>query len=342
MNKNILNSWTIAAVIILMYDAFLFVVLNLLNPKGNEWTVLDFLLLTGSSVISIGTLYISSLATKYYFKTRPLSIRYSLAFLMSLPLFMGLYLCYWVFFIRSMIFGLETSTNAYASQLFFKVTAMHLPVACIVLSTLYYSQAHKAELQLVKAQGLVTEIQLKNLQQQVDPHFLFNSLNILTALIRQDADKSVLFTQKLSEVYRFFLKTKQDILIPLDEELSFVKDYFYLVECRFGNSFRLDIDESIESVAQQMYVIPGTVQLLAENVIKHNMADEEMPIVIRISIHDDSLVVANRVVKKQNASSGYGLTNLAQRYELVNEKKVTYSQEDGMFFVCIPLIKKLS
>jgi two-component system, LytTR family, sensor kinase len=342
MKNKFFNTWRSAIAIILLYDMFFFVVLNILNPEGNEWTFTGFLILTGNSLISIGTLYLSFRLTQRYFKKRSLGFRYVLAFFISLPVFLGLYLFYWVFLVRLMIYGRDTDTSAYAGQLFYVSTGMYLPIACIILTSIYYSQAHKTEMQLVKTQGLMAETQLKNLQQQVDPHFLFNSLNILSALIKLDTERSVLFTQKLSEVYRFFLNTQKDLVISLQEELSFVKNYFYLVECRFGNSFQLDIDKSLAVIAENHYVIPGTIQMLVENVIKHNSANESIPIVIRIATEDDKLIVTNRVDKKENSGSGYGLNNLFARYELLNKEKVSYFEKDAMFHVYIPLIKKLS
>lgn len=342
MKNKFLNTWTITIIVILFYDALVFIILNALNPDGNDWTPLEFLILIGNSLLSIGTLYLAFLLTLRFFKKKTLAFRYIFAFIISLPVFLGLYLGYWVVLVRLMIYGRGTDSDAYSGQLFYIATVFYLPVACIILSSMYYSQAHKTEIQLAKTQGLMAETQLKNLQKQVDPHFLFNSLNILSALIKLDTDRSVLFTQKLSEVYRFFLKTQKDLVISLQEELSFVNDYFYLVECRFGNSFQLQVDKSITAIATNHYVIPGTIQMLVENVIKHNSANEAIPIAIKITAEDDKLLVTNRVDKKENSGSGYGLNNLLTRYELLNKEKVSYFEKDGMFHVYIPLIKKLS
>jgi LytS/YehU family sensor histidine kinase len=248
---------------------------------------------------------------------------------------------YWVGFIRKLVYGLPTDLGAYPGQLFYVTTGLHLVIAIITITSLYNSHVHKVQIQLSKFENLNSETQLKNLQQQVNPHFLFNSLNILTALIKIDADRSVLFTQKLSEVYRFFLKTQKDVIISLEEELAFVQDYFYLVNCRFGNAFKLEIDHKHDEPASELYIIPGTLQLLVENVIKHNIASEEKPIVIFMKIEENEVVITNSIEKKESNASGFGLANLGKRYQLLNNQDISYYERNGMFTVHIPLIKNL-
>ncbi|HEX8332081.1 MAG TPA: sensor histidine kinase [Segetibacter sp.] len=239
------------------------------------------------------------------------------------------------------MYGLGTPSNWYPGQLFAITTSLHLVVAIITISSLYNDHVHSVELQLSKARSVAVETQLKNLQQQVDPHFLFNSLNILRALIQVDKERSLLFTQKLSEVYRFFLKTQKEVVISLEDELAFVEDYFYLVNCRFGNAFKLKIEGANGVTGGELYIIPGTLQLLVENAIKHNTASEEKPLTVCINIEEDKVFVINPVVKKENHSSGYGLNNLVERYQLLKNEKINYTEEEGMFAVCIPLIKNL-
>lgn len=220
-------------------------------------------------------------------------------------------------------------------------TGLHLPIAIIAITSLYNAHAHKAQTQLLNVQRVLVETQFKNLQQQVNPHFLFNSLNILSALIKLDTNKSILFTQKLAEVYRFFLKTQKEVLISLREELQFVNNYFFLVTCRFGKAFRLDVQHDSGTSCNDLYVIPGTLQLLVENAVKHNTANEEFPVIIKIKTDDNTLTVLNLISKKENTESGYGLSNLALRYQLLNKEKVNYFEREGIFCVQIPLLKNI-
>jgi sensor histidine kinase YesM len=318
-----------------------FAILNILNPAGNSWDFAHLVFAFGTCAISIGSIYISHVLANYLFQRSPFGYRYVYMLLLSLPVFSIIYLVYWVGLIRKLVYGLSTDLSAYPGQLFAVTTGLHLVIAIITITSLYNSHVHKVQIQLSKVENLSTETQLKNLQQQVNPHFLFNSLNILTALIKIDADRSVLFTQKLSEVYRFFLKTQKEIVISLEEELAFVTDYFYLINCRFGNAFQLEIVNKHDEPASELYIIPGTLQLLVENVIKHNIASEEKPVTISINIKSDEILITNTVERKESNSSGYGLVNLSKRYQLLNNQEILYSEKNGIFSVHIPLIKNL-
>lgn len=335
----VLNSWYIAGVVGALYSSLWFVVLNLLNPKGNEWKLSHLAISVGTSALSLGCLYLSYRITSYLYGRMAFWRHYMLMLLISLPLFCALYLFYWVMLIRRMVYGLKTDLSAYPGQLFTLITSLHLVIAIITISSLYNQQVHKVEMQLAKVQSLAAETQLQNLQQQVDPHFLFNSLNILAALIRIDTERSVQFTQKLSEVYRFFLKTKKEVLVSLEEELSFLHDYFYLVRCRFGDAFILEVDNNTHDPAR-CYIMPGTLQLLIENVIKHNVAEEARPITISITLKGDRLTVTNLVAPKENTTtSGHGLQNLNARYQLLNGQALSWQEQEGVFLVQVPLIK---
>jgi two-component system LytT family sensor kinase len=340
LNNKTLNTWQVAILIALCYDGIYFIYLNILNPAMNGWNIIEFSVLLGTTSISISSIYLCFMFTRRYVRKLSMGYQYGISLLISTPVFCLVYLGFWIL-VRQIIFGRPTERSWYAEQLFFQISSLHLPIASIIITAIYNFHAHKADIQLIKVQNLVTETELKNLQQQVDPHFLFNSLNILSALIRMDTERSVQFTQKLSEVYRFFLKTKKELVIPLDEELVFVKDYFYLVECRFSSAFQLQMDGLTEFFRNNYYIIPGTLQSLVENVIKHNTADDGSPIQIRIKIEEQRLFVINRINRKENTGSGYGLTNLAASYLLLNKEKVNYFEKDGHFYVSIPLIKKL-
>ncbi len=180
--------------------------------------------------------------------------------------------------------------------------------------------------------------QYKSLKSQVDPHFLFNSLNVLTNLVYEDADKSARFIKQLSEVYRYVLDTRSKELVTLEEELKFVNAYLYLQQIRFGD--KLIIDNEITD--QQGLVPPLVIQMLAENAIKHNEVSQENPLQIHLYREGDYVVVANTLqIKKVLAedSKGIGLENIRQRYAFLTEQKVTLMDTEGRFVVKLPLIK---
>jgi len=179
--------------------------------------------------------------------------------------------------------------------------------------------------------------QYQSLKSQVDPHFLFNSLNVLTNLVYEDADKSAKFIKQLSEVYRYVLETRSKELVTLEEEMKFVKAYLYLQQIRFGD--KLIVQNNLNG--QTGLVPPLVIQMLVENAIKHNTISEEHPLTIRISEGEKSVVVENNLQKKMGLpedSTGIGLNNTRKRYEFLTDRKMEVEEGNGNFKVTIPLI----
>ncbi len=179
--------------------------------------------------------------------------------------------------------------------------------------------------------------QYESLKSQVDPHFLFNSLNVLTNLVYEDADKSAKFIKQLSEVYRYVLETRSKELVSLEEEMKFVNAYLFLQQIRFGD--KLIIQNKLNG--QKGLVPPLVVQMLVENAIKHNTISEEHPLTITISQKDGSIVVENNLQKRMGLSedsTGIGLNNTRKRYEFLSEKKMEVEEKEGKFRVTIPLL----
>ncbi|MEJ7822050.1 MAG: histidine kinase [Chitinophagaceae bacterium] len=342
MKRKPLNVWMAAGLFAVLYALVFKTILTAwINPKGNAFTFLEYSILIGEVLFSLGSLYIALLIINKFLPKLLLGFRYGIILLLSSVIFLTIFLPYWVLFVRSFIHGLPTDRSAYALEAWSRILTLHLPISIISIISLYNHQAHKKELQLLGVQKALAETQLKNLQQQVDPHFLFNSLNILSALIKLDAERAVLFTQKLSEVYRFFLKTQKETVISLKEEIELVNDYFFLITCRFGKAFQLKVNQHINIIHENFYIIPGTLQLLVENVIKHNIADEKSPTIVEIKMEENKLIISNPISLKDNVSSGYGLNNLISRYQLLNGGKVDTFIKSGYFYVQVPLIKKM-
>jgi hypothetical protein len=178
----------------------------------------------------------------------------------------------------------------------------------------------------------------ESLKNQVNPHFLFNSLNALSNLVYEDQDKAVKFIKQLSEVYRYVLDTRDREVVPLKEELDFLNSYVFLQQIRFGNKLKIEIDLPNQDVS----ITPLALQMLIENSIKHNVISEDDPLLIRVFEENDSIVVENNLQKKQTLgepSAGVGLENICKRYELLTDKKVAISEQDGKFVVKLPLLK---
>ncbi len=180
----------------------------------------------------------------------------------------------------------------------------------------------------------------ESLKSQVNPHFLFNSLNALTNLVYEDQDKAVKFIKQLSEVYRYVLDTRDKELVPIGDELRFLESYTYLQNIRFGN--KLIIDNTLSSV--QSMVAPLSLQMLVENAVKHNEISHDKPLTIRLYVDQQFLVVENTLQRKINSgeeSSGLGLDNIVKRYKFLSDQPVQISAGADLFVVKIPIINPI-
>jgi sensor histidine kinase YesM len=178
------------------------------------------------------------------------------------------------------------------------------------------------------------------LKNQLDPHFLFNSLNVLTSLIEENPNNAQKFTTLLSKVYRYVLEQKNKDLVTVDEELNFAKTYMSLLKMRFEDSIIFEIPD--KALNPESLVVPLSLQLLLENAVKHNMVTSSKPLHIKIYEDGGYLVVMNNLQKKQivKKSSGVGLENIKQRYGLLSTKKVIINQRAEDFAVAIPMLTK--
>lgn len=185
----------------------------------------------------------------------------------------------------------------------------------------------------LKSENLL--VQLSSLKNQLNPHFLFNSLNTLSWLINEDKEKSQRYLQKLSQVLRYSLSMQEQSLVPLKEELTLVDSYIFLLQIRFGNN--LQIIKNIEEV--QFKIPPLSLQLLIENAIKHNVISTASPLSIWIELRDNVLIVRNTHKPKPNSEgTGIGLVNLNERFKILASQEVEIEQNEKEFKVVLPLI----
>ncbi|WP_035078283.1 sensor histidine kinase [Anditalea andensis] len=193
----------------------------------------------------------------------------------------------------------------------------------------------------IEAEQLKTEkiaSRYQSLKDQLNPHFLFNSLNALSNLVYEDADKSAHFIQQLSKIYRYVLDVQQEELVSLDKELDFAKSYLSLQKIRFEDSLRYKI---IVNGTQGYMLPPLSLQLLLENAVKHNIASMAIPLNIFIEQKGDSLWVCNDLQPKSGPledTTGVGLENINNRYELLSHRKPEILQENNQFIVKLPLL----
>lgn len=193
-----------------------------------------------------------------------------------------------------------------------------------------------AETERLKRENIQSE--LDSLKNQVNPHFLFNSLNTLASLIEEEPQTAVAYVQELSQVYRYILQSKDRELTTLREEIKFIKAYLFLVKMRFGENIQTQINISEDYWEKQ--IPPLTLQILVENAIKHNVISSAKPLNIDIFIEAGLLVVRNKFQKKTTTvdSNKVGLRNIANRYKLIASENIEVLQNALYFTVMLPLL----
>ncbi|MDX1940667.1 MAG: histidine kinase [Saprospiraceae bacterium] len=179
----------------------------------------------------------------------------------------------------------------------------------------------------------------ESLKNQVNPHFLFNSLNVLSGLVYKDADLAAKFIKHLADVYRYVLDTRDLEVVPLVTELEALQAYIFLLQIRFGENLDVGIDLSD---SQKAVIPPLTLQMLVENAVKHNIASRSQPLHIHITQEgNEYIIVKNNLQKKSNeqASIGIGLANIQERYRYISDQLVKIVQDEHFFIVYVPLIQ---
>ncbi len=196
------------------------------------------------------------------------------------------------------------------------------------------------KMQVEKEKKLIKEnaqARYEVLKNQVDPHFLFNSLNVLSSLIDENPEKSQEFLSKLSKLYRRSLEYKNDELNTVENELEIVKDYIYLQNIRFEKAVETTI--SIPDNLLKKHLLPMSLQMLVENIFKHNKAENKNPLKIDIKNNSNYIIVSNNIISKTVLNSNKkGLLNITERYKLLTDKKVIVENTELYFKVSLPIL----
>jgi hypothetical protein len=203
-----------------------------------------------------------------------------------------------------------------------------------------WKQASRKEVTEQKIIAGTASAKFESLKNQIDPHFLFNSLNVLSSLIEENPENAQRFTTSLSKIYRYVLEQKDKELVSVEEELAFAKTYMNLLKMRFENSLFYELP--IANSNPEAKVVPLSLQLLLENTVKHNVVSEQRPLHIRITIEGDYLTVQNDYQKKEvlQDRQGVGLQNIINRYGIITNRKVLIEQNEKTFTVKIPILTK--
>lgn len=235
----------------------------------------------------------------------------------------------------------EFYTNEFQRGTFYLTVLFITITASLFFHAFYfYKELQKRKVTEQKIIAGTASAQFDALKNQLDPHFLFNSLNVLTSLIDENPDAAQQFTTSLSKVYRYVLEQKNKELVTVDEELQFAKTYVSLLKMRFEDSIVFEIPE--KATNPEAKVVPLSLQLLLENAVKHNIVNASKPLHIKIYENSGNLVVENILQPKEviKKSSGVGLSNIKQRYSLLTNREVIINKTASSFVVQIPMLTK--
>ena len=221
---------------------------------------------------------------------------------------------------------------------YFQITIISWFISMLFFGFYFYKRFKDYQIKESEQEKQQITAQFESLKNQLDPHFLFNSLNVLNGLIEEDPKKASLFTTDLSRIYRYVLEHKDKSLVSLQEELTFSKAYLNLLNLRFEAGIQIDVPIKEEEI--HGFILPLSLQLLIENVIKHNVISLKNPLMLKIYRKNDYLYVENNLQKKKvlNGNSGIGLKNIRERYALLSSLPVYIHESNDLFSVGLPII----
>jgi sensor histidine kinase YesM len=224
-----------------------------------------------------------------------------------------------------------------ANALIFSVVNIILMIALEAQIFFHESKESKTKAEILENE--LSQIRFEVLKNQINPHFMFNSLNVLSGLIENDVSKAQEFIDEFSMIYRYVLETIDKKLVTLKDELGFVRSYFFLQQIRYGNDLSLDV--SIPANLLDLYLPPLSLQIVLENAIKHNVINESKPLKIEIYHIKKSLHIKNNIQAKISStySSGIGQENLKKRYKMIHNQLPEFNVEAMHYVVKLPLIE---
>jgi LytS/YehU family sensor histidine kinase len=207
----------------------------------------------------------------------------------------------------------------------------------ILITRNYYKRLRSEKIKNAQLREVKLESDLKVLQSQINPHFLFNSLNVLVSEIYFDQERAVSYIQHLSDIYRYVLQSTQKNLVDIETELDFLHSYIYMFKTKYDDGFQVKIDIANDLLHRK--IPPLALQILVENSIKHNAILPGQPLIIKIYTTDNELIISNNINKKNNVSSELtGLKNLNTRYKILANKSIIINSNETEFKVVLPLL----
>jgi len=261
-------------------------------------------------------------------------------------LMINVILVYFCNYMNFVVFQKAATTEAYFTGKYNFINWFTINIALLISAFLhakgFMDELRKTSKKEVVEQKLIAKsanAQFESLKNQLDPHFLFNSLNVLSSLIDENPAQAQKFTASMSKIYRYVLEQKDKELVTVEDEIEFAKIYCNLLKTRFEDSVNFEFNVRQESLRK--FVVPLSLQLLLENFIKHNLATSSKPLLIRIYTEGDVLCIENNLqVREQiKESAGIGLANIVQRYALLTKRNVFIEKSENYFKVKLPVLE---
>jgi sensor histidine kinase YesM len=213
-------------------------------------------------------------------------------------------------------------------------------ILSIEISVQFFTNWKKSLVEIEKHKAASTQAQLQNLKNQINPHFLFNNLSVLSSLVYIDQDKAVDFINQLSKVYRYILDNRNGELATVESEITFIESYIFLLQLRFDQNISFHIH--VEETKKLGLIPPMALQITVENAIKHNEISSAKPLTIFIQTKDDILEIKNNLQKRTHVenSSNTGLQNIRDRYAYFSQRSMHIIESDTEFIVQLPILKQ--
>lgn len=359
MNTKKRKSWLIRLGLSLVILIVIYTLTFLVQPYSMYWVTtphqsnyLFFLEMFVSYLFSIGIIEGSILIAKVLEPRIPWAIspikRFIIQTLMIIVLVMILIYLQGLFYYiiygdtrlneEDMLVGWQFVLVSTITALF--VSAVHTGYSLLKKWKDSITEATGLRIRALELKEIAMNAELESLKSQLNPHFMFNNFSTLSELIAQDPNTATKFLDNLSRVYRYMIQNIKRNIIPLKDEISFVRAYFYLLEIRHGSNIRLNIELTDEALRSN--IPPITLQLLVENAIKHNIATSERPLFINImSTGDKYLLVTNNLqrITTPYPSTGIGLKNIENRYRILTGSRLpSITEADNCFSVMLPLL----
>ena len=256
-------------------------------------------------------------------------------------------LVYFCNYMNFVVFQKTANTQEYFTGRYNFINWFTINVALLISAFLhakgFMDELKKTSKKEVVEQKLIAKsanAQFESLKNQLDPHFLFNSLNVLSSLIDENPKQAQKFTSSMSKIYRYVLEQKDKELVTIQDEIDFAKTYCELLKTRFEDS--VDFEFNVSENDLRKFVVPLSLQLLLENCIKHNFATSSKPLIITIFTQNDCLCIENNLQAREQLkeSAGIGLANIVQRYALLTKRNVFIEKSEDYFKVKLPVLEE--